>query len=109
MAASTPALSPSRSPVADALPAAGPMRNVGDTERWLSLLGGGVLTVYLLRRSLGTVVLLGGAGALLYRGLKGYCPWYEQMGLSTAPHAQPARPRSIAEPEEQPRIVLARC
>jgi uncharacterized membrane protein len=109
MAASTPALSPSRSPVADALPAAGPMRNVGDTERWLSLLGGGLLTWYLLRRSLGTVVLLGGAGAFLYRGLQGYCPLYEKMGLSTAPHAQPASPRSIAEPEEQQRIVLASC
>ena len=109
MEESTPALSQSRSPVADALPAAGPLMNVGDTERWLSLLGGGLLALYLLRRSLGTVVLLGGAGALLYRGLKGHCPLYEIMGLSTAPHAQPASPRSIAEPEDQQRIVLASC
>jgi hypothetical protein len=109
MAVSTPALSQSRSPVVDALPAAGPLMNGGDTERWFSLLGGGVLTLYLLRRSLGTVVLLGGAGALFYRGLKGYCPVYEQMGLSPAPHAPPARPRSIAEPEEHQRLVLASC
>jgi DUF2892 family protein len=109
MEESTSALPQSRSPVADVLPAAGPMRNVGDPERWLSLLGGGVLTVYLLRRSLGTGVLLGGSGALFYRGLQGYCPWYEKIGLRTAPHAQPASPRSIAEPEEHQRIVLASC
>ena len=58
--------------VARALPADG-LVNVGDGERWLSLLGGGLLALYTLRRSLGTVVLLGGAGALLYRGLKGQC------------------------------------
>jgi uncharacterized membrane protein len=106
MVASTHSISQSRRSVADALPAAGPI-NISDTERWLSLLGGGLLALYLLRRSLGTVVLLGGAGALLYRGLQGHCPLYEKMGLSTAPDARPASPRSIAEPEEQQRIVLA--
>lgn len=108
MEESTPALSQSRSPVADALPAAGPMMNVGDTERWLSLLGGGLLALYMLRRSLGTVVLLGGAGGLLYRGLKGHCPLYQALGLSTAaPDSQPASPRSVTGGEEQQRIVLA--
>jgi uncharacterized membrane protein len=43
--------------------------NVGDVERWLSLLSGGVLVLSMLRRSLGAVVLLGGAGVLLSRGL----------------------------------------
>jgi uncharacterized membrane protein len=85
--------------------------NVGDTERWFSLLGGGLLALYTLRRSLGTVVLLCGAGALVYRGLKGQCALYQAMGLSTAAHdPQPASPRSVAGPEEQheqPRIVLA--
>ena len=89
------------------LPADGSV-NVGDGERWLSLLGGGLLALYMLRRSLGTVVLLGAAGALLYRGLKGQCTLYEAMGVSTVAHdARSACLRSVAAPEEQPRIVLA--
>ena len=72
-----------RRSVSNILPlTAGPV-NVSEVERWLSLLGGGLLALYTLRRSLGTVVLLGGAGALLYRGLKGQCPLYQAMGLST--------------------------
>jgi uncharacterized membrane protein len=92
---------------ARALPADGAV-NVGDGERWLSLLGGGLLALYTLRRSLGTVVLLGGAGALLYRGLKGQCALYQAMGVSTTAHdPQSASSRSVAAPEEPPRIVLA--
>ena len=107
MVASTHSISQPRRPVANALPAADPI-NVGDTERWLSLLGGGLLALYMLRRSLGTVVLLGGAGALLYRGLKGHCPLYQTLSLSTAaPDPRPASPRGVAGPEEHQRIVLA--
>jgi uncharacterized membrane protein len=93
--------------VARALPADG-LVNVGDGERWLSLLGGGLLALNTLRRSLGTVVLLGGAGALLYRGLKGQCALYQVMGVSTAAQdQQAASPRRVAAPEEPSRIVLA--
>ena len=93
--------------VAHVLPADGSV-NVGDGERWLSLLGGGLLALYMLRRSLGTVVLLCGAGALLYRGLKGQCALYQAMGISTVAHdPQSASPGSVAAPEEQSRIVLA--
>jgi uncharacterized membrane protein len=93
--------------VARALPADGAV-NVGDGERWLSLLGGGLLALYTLRRSLGTAVLLGGAGALLYRGLKGQCALYQAMGVSTVAHdPQATSPRPMAAPDEQPRIVLA--
>jgi uncharacterized membrane protein len=82
--------------------------NVGDGERWLSLLGGGLLALYMLRRALGTVVLLGGAGALLYRGLKGQCTLYQAMGVSTVSQdSQSAHPRSVAAPEEPSWIVLA--
>src|SRR5262245_33609590 len=92
-------------PAAHAVPAS---VNVGDGERWLSLLGGGLLALYTLRRSLGTAVLLSGAGALLYRGLKGQCALYQAMGVSTAAHApQSASSRSGTAPEEPPRIVLA--
>jgi uncharacterized membrane protein len=109
MAASTHALpQPRTQSVAPALPAAGPV-NVGDGERWLSLLGGGLLALYLLRRSLGTVMLVGGAGALLYRGWTGQCPLYQAMGLSTvAPESRPASAHSVAGPDEPPRIVVAR-
>jgi len=93
--------------VARALPADGSV-NVGDGERWLSLLGGGLLALYLLRHSLGTVVLLGGAGALLYRGWRGQCALYQAMGVSTVAHdPQSASPRTMAAPDEPPRIVLA--
>ena len=96
-----------RRAVARALPADSAV-NVGDGERWLSLLGGGLLALYTLRRSLGTVMLLSGAGALLYRGLQGQCALYQAMGVSTAAHdPQSARSRSVAAPDEPPRIVLA--
>jgi uncharacterized membrane protein len=89
------------------LPAEGAV-NVGDGERWLSLLGGGLLALYVRRRSLGPVALLGGAGALLYRGLKGQCALYQAMGVSTTAHdPQSASSRSVATPEEPPRMVLA--
>jgi uncharacterized membrane protein len=96
-----------RHSVTRALPAEGAI-NVGDGERWLSLLGGGLLALYTLRRSLGTVVLLGAAGALLYRGLKGQCALYQAMGVSTVAYdPQSVSPRSVAAPDESPRIVLA--
>jgi uncharacterized membrane protein len=81
--------------------------NVSDQERWLSLLGGGLLALYLVRRSLGTVMLLGGAGALLYRGWSGHCALYQNMGLSTAAQdAASDSSRSIAGSDE-PLVVLA--
>ena len=82
--------------------------NMGDLERWLSLLGGGLLALATVRRSLGTVVLLGGAGALLYRGWTGHCALYRTMGLSTASHdAPPDNSLSVAGPDEPPLVVLA--
>jgi len=82
--------------------------NVGDRERWLSILSGGALALYLLRRSLGTALLLGGACALLYRGLTGYCALYQTMAISTASQdPQPDSPRGVTEPDEKPLVVLA--
>ena len=109
MAASTHVIpQPQTRPAATASTATGPV-NVGDGERWISLLGGGLLALSLLRRSLGTVMLVGGAGALLYRGLQGHCPLYHAMRLSTAAHApQPVSARSVAGPDEPSPIVLAR-
>lgn len=80
--------------------------NVGDLERWISLLGGSALALYTVRRSLGPFVLLFGAGALIYRGLTGHCALYQQMGVSTElPDTAPGSPRDIAESPS--RIVIA--
>ncbi len=55
----------------------GRMINVNQTERLASLVGGGVLAVLGMRRSgmAGTAMALAG-GALVVRGLSGYCPVY---------------------------------
>ncbi len=62
-----------------------PPANVGETERWASLLGGGVLALYGLTR--GSLVGLGLAalgGSLLYRGATGHSPLYSALGVNTA-------------------------
>jgi len=51
--------------------------NVGNLERVLSLIAGGALAFYGLRRSLGYLMLMLGGGALIYRGLTGYCAAYQ--------------------------------
>jgi uncharacterized membrane protein len=59
--------------------------NVGRVERWGSVLAGGALAAYgLRRRSLGgaTLALLG--GGLVYRGMTGHCQLYQALGLNTA-------------------------
>jgi uncharacterized membrane protein len=59
--------------------------NVGTIERWLSILGGGTLALYGLRRgTLGGLAAAVAGGNLVYRGLSGHCPLYSSLGLSTA-------------------------
>ena len=92
---------PPRRRVADAV-------NVGDGERWLSLLGGGLLALATVRRALGPAVLLGAAGALLYRGWTGQCALYQTMGVSTMSHEGASESADrIAESDEPPLVVLA--
>lgn len=51
------------------------MINVGHTERLVSLVGGGLLAVLGLRRpTVGGAALALAGGALVARGLTGYCP-----------------------------------
>lgn len=63
--------------------------NVGQTERWASIIGGSVAALYgmsgLSLRNLG--FLLGG-GYLLYRGLTGHCQAYEAMGINMAERSE---------------------
>jgi uncharacterized membrane protein len=60
-------------------------RNVGNVERWLSMLAGGALATYALRRRAtpGGVTALVGA-ALLYRGATGHCNVYQALGINRA-------------------------
>jgi uncharacterized membrane protein len=69
--------------------------NVGQAERWASGVVGGALAL----RALGgfspvrLLQLAAGVG-LLYRGVTGHCPVYEQLGVDTA-----HRGRSDATPD----------
>jgi uncharacterized membrane protein len=59
--------------------------NVGDGERWASLVGGGLLAAYgLSRRTLGGLTLALAGGSLVYRGATGRCQLYGALGISTA-------------------------
>jgi uncharacterized membrane protein len=58
--------------------------NVSETERWVSMIGGGALVLYgLSKRSIAGIVLAAAGGALVYRGKTGHCPVYEKLGVST--------------------------
>jgi hypothetical protein len=63
-------------------------QNVGNTERWISTLGGGALLAWGLGRiqrksPLAAALALGGA-ALLFRGTTGHCPIYQAFDMDTA-------------------------
>lgn len=59
-------------------------RNVGNAERWASIVGGGVLAGYALsRRTKETVALALLGGALVHRGVTGRCAVYNALGIST--------------------------
>ena len=66
--------------------------NVGESERWYSMLGGGALALIGLNRgSLSGMALAAIGAGFVYRGITGHCNLYEQLGINTAvPHA-PAR------------------
>ena len=59
--------------------------NVGQKERWVSMVAGGALAAYALRRRdvPGGVAALAGA-AFLYRGATGHCDVYEALGVNHA-------------------------
>jgi uncharacterized membrane protein len=61
--------------------------NVGEVERWASVLAGGCLGVFGLNRgTLGGLALAGLGGYLMYRGLTGHCSAYQALDLNTADH-----------------------
>jgi uncharacterized membrane protein len=59
--------------------------NVGDAERLLSVLGGAVIGLYGLGRvRVSGLVLAALGGALVYRGVSGYCKLYGALGVDRA-------------------------
>jgi len=58
--------------------------NVGDTERTISALAGGLVLLHgLSKLSLSTIVAAVAGGALIYRGLTGHCSVYQALESST--------------------------
>jgi uncharacterized membrane protein len=58
--------------------------NVGQTERWVSAIGGGALALYgITRGSLGGIALALAGAALLQRGYTGHCNLYEAIGYNS--------------------------
>jgi len=63
-------------------------RNVGDAERWASVVGGAALAIYGLdRRDLGGGLLAVLGAELMRRGATGHCLLYEALNVSTASDA----------------------
>jgi uncharacterized membrane protein len=57
--------------------------NVGRIERWLSLVAGGALAVYAIRRRTAARGMAALAGAeLIYRGATGHCHLYQALGIT---------------------------
>lgn len=71
-------------------------KNVGEPERWLSVIAGSAIAAYGLKmRSVPGLVLAGVGGALVWRGATGHCHVYEAMGISSAPEQDDGRQVSV--------------
>ena len=67
--------------------------NVGMTERKItSGIGAALILLGLRRGSLGGLFTAGLGGALIYRGVTGYCPMYESLGIDTREQGEGAPP-----------------
>jgi hypothetical protein len=59
--------------------------NVGESERWASVLGGAVIGLYgMARGSWSGLVLAALGGMLIQRGLSGHCSCYAALGINAA-------------------------
>lgn len=60
-------------------------KNVGDAERWLSVVIGGAVAAYGLKMRSAPGFVMSGIGVILaWRGATGHCPAYAALGVSTA-------------------------
>lgn len=72
-------------------------RNVSETERMASLIGGGALIAFgLIRRKWDGLALAAAGGSLMYRGITGHCNVYQALGVNTAKRSG----RSVSVPYE---------
>lgn len=76
--------------------------NVGDSERWASVIAGGLLTLagITLRSRLGALLALSG-GSLLHRGLTGHCYTYAALGVNSATGEPPLPEERWADQVEE--------
>jgi len=71
--------------------------NIGQTERWVSAIGGGALALFgLTRGSLGGIALAILGGALVQRGVRGHCELYSAMGYSSAGETAPRNSENVS-------------
>ncbi len=71
--------------------------NVNATERLASVIGGGLLTLYGVRRgSLTGLALAAVGGSLVYRGATGHCATYQALGIDTAHDREREHPSEIS-------------
>ncbi len=76
--------------------------NVGQTERWISAVGGGALALYgITRGSLGGIALALVGAALVQRGYSGHCNLYEAIGYSTGGGASLRNSENVSVPAER--------
>lgn len=62
-----------------------PWINVGESERWLSVLAGGMLLLGAFgRRALPGALMALGAAALIHRGISGRCVVYDTLDIDRA-------------------------
>jgi uncharacterized membrane protein len=76
-------------------------------ERWISLLGGGAITLYgLTRRTPLNLVLALVGGEMLYRGLTGHSHVYQALGVNTAgEHPSPSLSTPLSGPIQVEKAV----
>jgi uncharacterized membrane protein len=81
---------------------AGSSANVGQTERWVSAVGGGALALYgLTRGSLGGIALALVGAALVQRGYSGHCNLYEAIGYSSSGDEGLRNSENVSVPAER--------
>jgi len=65
--------------------AACPVKNIADSERAVSAIGGAIIAgIGLGQRNASTPLLLLLGGLLIYRGASGRCLLYEKLGIDTS-------------------------
>lgn len=73
------------------------VRNIGDTERTLSFVGGALLTYIALRKAPASLLLAGLGGYLLYRGAGAFCPLWDALGITSFLDHSPDRVETIVD------------